>query len=52
MRPLSLAALAAPDDEAGRDGWDVWFGIVAQWVPYDEIGTPREAEYIAGDMHL
>ncbi|MCW8307984.1 FAD-dependent oxidoreductase [Acidiphilium sp. PA] len=52
VRPLSLAALAAPDDEAGRDGWDVWFGIVAQWVPYDEIGTPREADYIAGDMHL
>ncbi|MBW4036842.1 MAG: FAD-dependent oxidoreductase [Proteobacteria bacterium] len=52
VRPLSLAALAAPDDAASHDGWDVWFGIVSQWVPYDEIGTPREADYIAGDMHL
>lgn len=52
VRPLSLAALAAADDAASREGWDVWFGIVSQWVPYDEIGTAREAEYIAGDMHL
>ncbi|MGC9270806.1 MAG: FAD-dependent oxidoreductase, partial [Acidiphilium sp.] len=52
VRPLSLAALAAPDDAASAAGWDVWFGIVSQWVPYDEIGTAREADYIAGDMHL
>lgn len=49
LRPLSLTALAAPDDEAG---WDVWFGILSQWVPDADIGTAREAEYRAGDMHL
>jgi len=51
VRPLSLATLAAPPETADT-GWDVWFGIVAQWVPYDDIGTPREAAWIAGDMHL
>jgi thioredoxin reductase len=50
VRPLSLAALSAPaEDEAG---WDVWFGILSQWVPYAEIGTEREAAYRAADMHL
>ena len=24
-------------------GWDVWFGIPSQWVPYVDIGTEREA---------
>jgi hypothetical protein len=50
VRPLSLAVLSAPaEDEAG---WDVWFGILSQWVPYAEIGTDREAAYRAADMHL
>jgi hypothetical protein len=35
-----------------RDGWDVWFGIPTQWVPYDDIGTEREAEHLRGNMHL
>lgn len=52
VRPLSLAALAAPDDDASQDGWDVWFGIIKQWVPYDEIGTAQEDAYIIGGMHL
>jgi thioredoxin reductase len=52
VRPLSLAALAAADDAATHDGWDVWFGIPAQWVPYADIGTAREAEHMAEDAHL
>jgi hypothetical protein len=52
VRPLSLAALAAPDDAATHAGWDVWFGIPAQWVPYADIGTAREAEHMAEDAHL
>jgi hypothetical protein len=52
IRPLTLAALAAPDDAATHAGWDVWFGIPAQWVPYADIGTEREAEHMAEDAHL
>jgi len=52
VRPLSLAALAAADDAATHDGWDVWFGIPAQWVPYEDIGTAREKEHMAEDAHL
>ena len=26
-------------------GWDVWFGMPSQWVPYEDIGTDREAEH-------
>ncbi|EGO94485.1 FAD-dependent pyridine nucleotide-disulfide oxidoreductase, partial [Acidiphilium sp. PM] len=50
VRPLPLSALAAGgDDEAG---WDVWFGILSQWVPYAAIGTEREDAWRAGSMHL
>jgi thioredoxin reductase len=49
VRPLSLAALAATDDSPD---WDVWFGIGAQWVPYADIGTPRETEHLTRDAHL
>jgi hypothetical protein len=28
-------------------GWDVWFGIPAQWVPYGDIGGEREAMHLA-----
>ncbi len=52
VRPLTLQALSAPDDAASQAGWDVWFGIAAQWVPYADIGTPREAEALGDDMHL
>ena len=37
VRPLPLGVLA--DDGSMRTGWDVWFGIRSQWVPYDAIGT-------------
>jgi len=52
VRPLTLAALAAADDAHTHAGWDVWFGIPAQWVPYADIGTSRETEHMAEDAHL
>jgi len=56
VRPLPLKVLADwEESDAMRDGWDVWFGIPTQWIPYRDIGTEREAERIrdrAGDMHL
>jgi len=33
----------------------VWFGIPTQWTPYAVIGTPEEAEHVAGlggNMHV
>lgn len=50
VRPLSLAALSAPEEDEA--GWDVWFGILTQWVPYADIGTEREAEWQVESMHL
>ena len=53
VRPLPLGLLGALDEvPAMRDGWDVWFGIPTQWVPYDDIGTEREADHLRGNMHL
>jgi thioredoxin reductase len=56
VRPLPLKVLADwEESEAMRMGWDVWFGIPTQWVPYRDIGTPREAEHqdtIGGNMSL
>jgi thioredoxin reductase len=50
VRPLPLQLLAqladTPDMQAG---WDVWFGIRTQWIPYDVIGTPEEAKLIAAE---
>jgi hypothetical protein len=56
VRPLPLSLLAdtaeTPDMQAG---WDVWFGIRTQWIPYDMIGTQAEADMLAegagGNMH-
>ncbi|HEX7389732.1 MAG TPA: FAD-dependent oxidoreductase, partial [Acidiphilium sp.] len=52
VRPLSLAALSPPVDEMSEDDWEIWLGILPQWVPYADIGTPREADYLSGNMHL
>jgi len=56
VRPLPLKVLADWDEaELMREGWDVWFGIPSQWVPYQDIGTDREAMHVAvlgGNMHL
>ena len=49
VRPLPLGVLAEADEhEAMQLGWDVWFGIPTQWVPYDDIGTEREAAFRHG----
>ena len=35
VRPLRLSQLAAlPEAAAMGEGWESWFGIAAQWVPY------------------
>ena len=56
VRPLPLKVLADWDEGAAMgEGWDVWFGIPSQWVPYQDIGSDREAMHIAvlgGDLHL
>ncbi|GJE27605.1 FAD-dependent oxidoreductase [Methylobacterium organophilum] len=53
VRPLTLGLLGRIEEiPAMREHWDVWFGIPTQWVPYADIGTPREAEYLGGNMHL
>ena len=53
VRPLPLGVLGAlAEIPAMRDDWEVWFGIPTQWVPYDDIGTEREADHLRGNMHL
>jgi thioredoxin reductase len=56
VRPLPLKVIAAWDEAADMAaGWDVWFGITGQWIPYRDIGTEREAAHmriISGNMHL
>ena len=56
VRPLPLKVLADWREDAEMSaGWDVWFGIPSQWIPYDDIGTDREGAHIAalgGNMHL
>jgi hypothetical protein len=35
VRPLRLAQLAAlPEAAAMAEGWDSWFGMSSQWVPF------------------
>lgn len=51
VRPLSLATLADGDERADMtENWNVWFGIVTQWVSYEDIGTEREAEQLRVGM--
>jgi len=56
VRPLPLKVLADWDEAAAMsEGWDVWFGIPSQWIPYQDIGAEREAMHraiLGGDMHL
>ena len=52
VRPIPLGVLA---NTAPQTGWDVWFGIPTQWIPYDMIGTSQETDLLAagggGNMH-
>jgi thioredoxin reductase len=51
VRPLPLAVLADMQEPAEMtENWNVWFGIVTQWVSYDDIGTEREDEQIRAGM--
>ena len=51
VRPLPLAVLADAEESAEMaENWNVWFGIVTQWVGYDDIGTEREAEQLRAGM--
>lgn len=56
VRPVPLGVLADWQESADMTaGWDVWFGIPTQWTPYAVIGTPDEAEHVAGlggNMHV
>jgi thioredoxin reductase len=56
VRPVPLGILADwHESTAMAAGWDVWFGIPTQWTPYAVIGTPEEAEHVAGlggNMHV
>lgn len=56
VRPIPLAILADWNEAPNmQDGWDVWFGVPAQWTPYRDIDTPREAMHIAilsGSGHI
>ncbi|WP_404366743.1 FAD-dependent oxidoreductase [Sphingomonas sp. MMS24-J45] len=56
VRPVPLAVLADWQERGDMAaGWDVWFGIPTQWTPYAVIGTPEEAEHVAGlggNMHV
>lgn len=56
VRPVPLGVLADwQESPAMTAGWDVWFGIPTQWTPYAVIGTPEEAEHVAGlggNMHV
>ncbi|HET9107476.1 MAG TPA: FAD-dependent oxidoreductase [Steroidobacteraceae bacterium] len=50
VRPLRLSQLAAlPEAAAMGDGWESWFGIAAQWVPYWRV--PPESRACAGGKH-
>ena len=51
VRPLPLAVLAEQEETAGMaKDWNVWFGIVTQWIAYEDIGTEREDEQMKAGM--
>jgi hypothetical protein len=53
VRPLPLAVLAAFEETPEMaEGWNVWFGIRTQWVPYGDIGTEREIERAGRVAHF
>ena len=56
VRPVPLGVMADWQESAAMAaGWDVWFGIRSQWIPYKDIGTPEELRKMAeiqGSGHL
>jgi pyruvate/2-oxoglutarate dehydrogenase complex dihydrolipoamide dehydrogenase (E3) component len=50
VRPLRLAQLAGlPEAAAMRDGWESWFGIPSQWIPFWRLQPPYPAAECATD---
>jgi thioredoxin reductase len=55
VRPLRLAQLAAmPEAASMGDGWESWFGIPSQWIPFWRLGPSYSAadcaqEPVAGE---
>jgi thioredoxin reductase len=44
VRPLRLAQLAAlPEAAAMADGWESWFGIPSQWIPFWRLTSKSAA---------
>ena len=53
VRPLPLSVLADGEEGAAMaENWTVWFGIPAQWIRYEDIGTEREAELIRAGLRF
>ena len=45
VRPLRLAQLAAlPEAAAMGEGWESWFGIPSQWIPFWRLEEPVTGE--------
>ena len=53
VRPLRLGQLAAlPEAAAMGEGWESWFGIPSQWIPFWRLGATGEYcsdEPVAGE---
>ena len=46
VRPLRLVQLAAlPEAAAMREGWESWFGIPSQWIPFWRL----QSSYVAAE---
>jgi NADPH-dependent 2,4-dienoyl-CoA reductase/sulfur reductase-like enzyme len=50
VRPLRLAQLAAlPEAAAMSDGWESWFGIPSQWIPFWRLSAARSGTECCAD---
>ncbi|HUA22854.1 MAG TPA: NAD(P)/FAD-dependent oxidoreductase [Steroidobacteraceae bacterium] len=50
VRPLRLSQLAAvPEAAAMSDGWESWFGIPSQWIPFWRLTGGRSAAECCAD---
>jgi thioredoxin reductase len=50
VRPLRLSQLAAvPEAAAMSDGWESWFGIASQWIPFWRLTAGRSAAECCAD---
>jgi thioredoxin reductase len=50
VRPLRLAQLASvPEAGAMSDGWESWFGIPSQWIPFWRLGPSYSAAECCAD---